>query len=279
MNSNLPNSIRKINDKKWLDMLIKSTSSPIVNGIKFPGFPTNELQERFVGSSNEKTLREAFEFYRFLKESAHKAKNPLRRESRFLDFGCGWGRYLRFFWKDVDEDNLFGCDVDQDIVNICHSLNVPGQIDCIDPEGTLPYPDRFFDTMMAYSVFTHLPEKIHLHWMRELARVARPGCVFCLTIEPRRFIDFIDNIPLDTDQDWYKGLSKHKPRVAEFHRTYDSGNLVFMPTNVGVEDTYGDAVVPLSFIQKEWSPYFKVNAFLDDPHKFWQAVLVVQRIS
>jgi len=278
MKSKLPDSIKNLSDEKWLDILIKSISTPVISGLQFPGFPPPELQAQFVGSSNEKTLREAFAFYKLVKENTKKLDNPLRQESHFLDFGCGWGRYLRFFWKDVDEANLFGCDVNQFIVDTCHSLNIPGQIDWIHPEGTLPYPDGYFDTIMAYSVFTHLPEKIHLHWMRELARVARPNCVFCLTIEPRRFIDFIGNIPADTDVDWYRGLSRHKPRVTEFLQTYDSGNLVFMPTNKGVEDTYGDAVVPLSFIKREWGSYFKVCAYIDDPQKFWQAVLIVQRL-
>lgn len=261
----------------WLDTLIQSVSTRVIHDIEFPGFPSAELQTQFVGSANEHTLREAFAFYKLVKESAEKFDNPLRQESHFLDFGCGWGRFLRFFWKDIDGDNLFGCDVDQRIVDTCHSLNIPGQIDRIDPLGTLPYPDNYFDTIMSYSVFTHLPEKVHLHWMRELARVARPGSVFCLTIEPRRFIDFIENIQVDTDVAWFKGLSIFKPRVAEFYRTYDSGNLVFMPSNKGMEETYGDAVVPLTFIKREWAPYFEARTYIDDPQRFWQAAMVIQR--
>jgi len=278
MKSKLPDSIRTLNDQEWLDMLINSISTHVIKGVEFPAFPPQELQTQFVGSSNENTLREAFAFYKLVKESAQKLGNPLRPESRLLDFGCGWGRFLRFFWKDVDEDNLFGCDVNQMIVDTCRNLKIRAQVDHIHPEGVLPYPDNYFDAMMAYSVFTHLPERIHLHWMRELARVARPGCVFCLTLEPHRFIDFIESIPADTEMEWHKMLSVHKPRVAEFHRAYEAGKLVFMPTNQGVEDTYGDAVTPPSFIEREWSSYFRMHTYLDDPRKFWQAVLVVQRL-
>lgn len=278
MKSELPKSIERMKDTEWFDTLLKSISSPMVNGVEFPGFPSDDLQERFVGSSNEKTLYEAFEFYKFVKLSAKNARNPLERRKPFLDFGCGWGRYLRFFWKDVDEGNLFGCDVNKSIIDVCRDLNVPGQIDHIDPQGTLPYPDNFFDTIMAYSVFTHLPEKIHLHWMREFARVARPECVCVLTIEPGRFIDFIDTIPNDTEHGWYQELSKHKPQVPEFKQAFDTGKLVFMQTNEGFEEIYGDAVVPLAFIEREWSPYFKILNYIDDPEQFWQAILVVQRL-
>jgi ubiquinone/menaquinone biosynthesis C-methylase UbiE len=278
MKSKLPDSMKNSRDEEWLDTLIKSVSTTVINGVEFPGFPSEELQRQYVGSANKQTLRAAFAFYKLVKECAEKYDRPLRQESHFLDFGCGWGRFLRFFWKDIDEDNLFGCDVDQGIVDICHSLNIPGQIAHIDPLGALPYPDCYFDSIMSYSVFTHLPEKVHLHWMKELARVARPNCVFCLTIEPRRFMDFIEKTPADTNVSWFKGLAAHKPRLADYYQVYDSGDLVFMSTIKGWEETYGDAVVPISFIKQKWSPHFDVRAIVDDPQKFWQAVVIVQRL-
>ena len=277
MTSKLPEKVRKLNDKAWLNLLIRSISTSHLNGIEFPRFPSDELQTQFVGSANEKALREAFNFYLLVKKYSRQLRKPLGRESRLLDFGCGWGRFLRFFWKDVDESNLFGCDANEMVVDICRSLNVPGKIDRIDSQGTLPYEDNYFDIIVSYSVFTHLPEKIHLNWMHELARVARPGCVFCLTLEPRRFIDFIASIPADIEAHWHKMLLKHKPLVGDFYRSFDAGDFVFMPTNPGLEDLYGDAAVPLAYIERHWSEYFRVNTYIDDPGRFWQAVLVVQR--
>jgi SAM-dependent methyltransferase len=269
--------MRSLDDKAWLRLLLKSVSKRQIDKVDFPGFPTKEVQTQFVGSSNQKTLKEAFQFYVLMKEYCRQSGNPIGPKSRFLDFGCGWGRFLRFFWKDVDEENLYGCDINEMIVNICHSLNLPGEITLIEAKGCLPYPDNHFDAMIAYSVFTHLPEKMHLHWMQELARVARPGCVFGLTLEPRRFIDFIAGIPPYTQRRWQKFLLAHKPRLKDFAKAYDSGDFVFMPTNEGFEDIYGDAMVPLSFIEKHWAPYFKVRAYVDEPRNS-QAVLVVQRI-
>lgn len=69
----------------------------------------------------------------------------------------------------------------------------------------------------------------------------------------------------------------HKPRLQEYYRRFDAGDLVFMPTNPGVEERYGDAVVSRSFIKKHWAPWFKVIDYVDKPKQFWQAVLVVQR--
>ena len=276
--SSLPLRFRMLDDKAWLKLLTQSIRKPRIHDVDFPGFPSPELQAEFVGSANEATLKEAFGFYVLVKQQARAIGAPLRPGSRFLDFGCGWGRFLRFFWKDVDVENLYGCDVNELIVDACRALNVPGQIDLIEPLGSLPYSDEFFDGMMAYSVFTHLPELVHLHWMRELARVARRGSTFCFTVEPRRFIDFIGTVPANSSVDWYRRLSSFKPRIPEFLRSFDSGQLVFMPTNEGVEATYGDAVVPLSFIQEHWSPFFRVVSYIDDPRRFWQAVVVVERV-
>jgi ubiquinone/menaquinone biosynthesis C-methylase UbiE len=189
MSSKLPAKYRKLDDDAWLALLIRSISTPRIDGVEFPGFPPEAVQVRFNGSANEATLRLAFNFYMLVKRYAQELSVPLAAASRFLDFGCGWGRYLRFFWKEIDEDDLYGCDVNSMIVDTCRSLKVPGQIDLITPLGTLPYPDGFFNGMIAHSVFSHLPQKVHLHAMRELARVAHPGCIFCLTLESRRFID------------------------------------------------------------------------------------------
>jgi ubiquinone/menaquinone biosynthesis C-methylase UbiE len=272
-----PESIRRLSDQEWLALLIKSTETPMVDGFRFPSFPSQELQTKFVGSADEQSLREASVFYQLVKQSSEKYDAPLTRTSRVLDFGCGWGRYLRFFMKDVDEANLYGCDTNDKILDVCRETGVPGTLSRIEPLGNLPYPDDHFDMIMAYSVFTHLPERVHLHWLRELARVARRGSMFCLTLEPRRFIDYIEDIAADTTSDWARMLAKFKPRVDDFRRQFDAGELVFMPTNEGIEHMYGDAVVPLSFVERAWSPLFEIKEYIDDPNHFWQAALVVRR--
>lgn len=279
MSSHLPPALLNQTDEQWLETLITSIDTPVIEDTTFPGFPDNTLQATYVGSSNRKALEEAALFHGYMKQEAARAGNPVIPGSSFLDFGCGWGRFLRFFWKDIAPGNLYGCDTNQMILDTCAELGVPGHLEKIDPLGTLPCADACLDHVMAYSVFTHLPEKVHLHWMRELARVIRPGGVFALTLEPRRFIDFIRDVPEKSDNDWYNLLKMHQPRVPAFYQDFDAGKLVFMPTNPGHEEDYGDAVVPLSFIETHWQPWFEIVSYLDNPEEFWQAVLVVKRTS
>jgi ubiquinone/menaquinone biosynthesis C-methylase UbiE len=278
--SRLPEAIKRLDDEAWLDLLVKSISDRNIDGIQFPGFPPPEVQIRFVGGSYQQTLQEAFLFYSYVKSQAVVLGRPLASSARFLDFGCGWGRFLRFFWKDIEPENLFGCDVLSLAIDICRSTGIPGHLDLIEPEGKLPYPDNYFDFIIAYSVFTHLPERMNLHWMRELARVSRPGCIFCLTLEPRDFIDRIVNVPPDSDNAWLRTLSKYAPMAEELYQKFDAGEIGYLPTGGGdilTTEVYGDAVVPLEYIRRNWAPYFIDKAYVNDPSRFWQAVLVVQK--
>ncbi|TDQ92450.1 methyltransferase family protein [Paraburkholderia silvatlantica] len=268
-------------DAEWLEILKRSVTERVIKGIRFPDFPPDALQSQFVGSANENALDEAYGFFSELKKHAALLDVPVQRNSRVLDFGCGWGRYLRFFWKDVQVSGIFGVDIDPDILSVCHNTKVPGQLSRILPTGSLPFADGFFSHIMAYSVFTHLPEPIHLHWMEEIARVIQPGGTFTLTLEPRRFLNFVAEQGKNSSlSEWHKAMAKYAASVPDFLKAFDEGKLVYLPTGGGNHrdsDVYGDAAVPLSFIKEHWGRHFDIVEYIDDAQKFWQAVLVVRR--
>ena len=272
---------KRCSDAEWLDLLKRSVTESVINGVVFPSFPGKDIQERFVGSSYEAALTEASEFYTYLKQAAADLGKRVSKKSRIHDFGCGWGRFTRFFMKDVAGENIYSSDVMPLAIDICKQSDLPGQFDVLEQGGELPYPDQFFDVMMAYSVFTHLPEKVHLHWMRELARVSKPGAVFCLTLEPRFFIDRIKNADRESGNVFLQGLARYAPDISELYENFDHGKISYLSTGGGdnlTADIYGDAVVPLSFIEKNWSEYFEVISYKDFPDKIWhQARLVVRR--
>ncbi len=53
--------------------------------------------------------------------------------------------------------------------------NLPGQFTINQLEPPLAYRDDEFGLVYALSVFTHLPERLQVQWLRELGRVLRPG--------------------------------------------------------------------------------------------------------
>jgi SAM-dependent methyltransferase len=277
--TDLPPAIRALDDRAWLDLLLRSLDQREVSGATFPAFPDAETQRRFVGADGASTLHEAFAFYTLLKDRAAALGRPIGDGSAFLDFGCGWGRFLRFFWKDVGAAALHGCDVWPQAIELCRSLGVPGNLDRLYHWGRLPYADASMDVVMSYSVFTHLPERPHRHWVAEIARVLRPGGLFALTLEPRRFLDFVEALP-EGATGWEADLRRHAPRIPALRAQYDAGGIAFLPSG-GAGDfdgtLYGDAAVPLSFIERHWSDWFAIRDHIDDPARFFQAVLVVQR--
>lgn len=280
MTYELPLWLRALSDEAWLQLLNRSIDEAVIDGIAFPRFPPPQLQANFVGSANGDALQEAYTFISLFRGYAKALGSPIGRDTRLLDFGCGWGRFLRFFWKDLAPGNLHGCDVNSAILEVCRQTCVPGDLRHISPGGSLPYEDGSLDAVMAYSVFTHLPETEHLLWMREFKRVTPPGAVVALTLEPRRFLDFIESIPLETQSTWHQCLRRFAPQIPELRKRFDRGEVAYLPTGGGPEldaSHYGDAVVPLSFIEQNWGPEFKVCDYIDDPIRFWQAVLILQR--
>ena len=128
MSSQLPPALLNQTDEQWLETLITSIDTPMIEGTTFPGFPNKSLQATYVGSSNHKALEEATLFHAYMMEHAASAGKPVTPNSNFLDFGCGWGRFLRFFWKGIAPGNLCGCDTNPMILNTCAELGVPGHL-------------------------------------------------------------------------------------------------------------------------------------------------------
>ena len=90
---------KSVSDDEWRQVLVRSVDEPVIEGVSFPRFPPPDLQARFVGSANGPALAEASVFYSLFKTKSQDLGQPIGPASTFLDFGCGWGRFLRFFWR------------------------------------------------------------------------------------------------------------------------------------------------------------------------------------
>ena len=285
-------------DDTWLRLLLRSVHEPIIDGVEMPRFPHGKVQRAFVGLHDERSIREAFDFYQYIKQFMLQLGHSLSTRSTVLDFGSGWGRLTRIFWNDIDEDCLYGVDVDAEIVSLCEKLGVPGQFQTIEARGQLPFEDASFDLIIAYSVFSHLPEATASHWMRELSRVAKPGAILAYTVQPRRFLTMILEIPEDTPSIWLRGLSRCKSLIPGLLQEFDNGMFCQLPTSGGPSstdtapdastpvsvaskyrggDVYADVAIPEAFIKRNWEKYFRLIRYLDDPARFSQVVVVCQK--
>jgi len=272
-----PRNLARLNDAEWLSMLRKSAKSNVVDGITLPGFPEEAIQIESVGSAGETTIGEAFNFYSLIKGQAEKIGQPIRPETKILDFGAGWGRTIRCFLRDADPSNLHGVDVSERYLTAARKTGI-GNLRMISPTGQLPYPDQSFDIVYAYSVFTHLPKHVQDIWLPEIARVLRPGGLFVATVEPRRFYDFVKGLNDETKAKhvWYRMLSDALAKVPDAGDQLEKEGFLFLPTN-GI-DTYGDTVMTPEYIEANWTKSFRVLDYLDDSNRFFQAVVSAQKV-
>lgn len=103
---------------------------------------------------------------------------------RMLDFGVGTGRILVHFLPFALQ--RFGVDITPEALAwTSGTLGAYASLQLTTPEPPLPFPDAHFDLILATSVFTHLAYETQPAWIRELARVLRPGGSILATFHAR----------------------------------------------------------------------------------------------
>jgi len=111
---------------------------------------------------------------------AAKAAEWLREKGRplkVLEFGCGFGRHLKYLHR-IEGLDVYGCDQSPAMIQTAHTLlcgqfpELRDRIILVEPKGRLPYEDGAFDVAYTVSVLLHVsPEDLHGR-TAELRRVA-----------------------------------------------------------------------------------------------------------
>lgn len=274
----------QMTDREWFDLLDKSAESKPTEGIRLPGFPPEDFQRLTIGNSGPGALVEGQNFYTIIKQYADRfgvAFDP--QQTTILDFGCGWGRMTRFFLKDVVPENLHGLDVDPAMIEICKSTIPYGEFGVTSPVPPTNYGANTFDMIFAYSVFSHLAEKIHIKWIEEFSRLLKPGGVLVATTQPRNFIAFCESLRGQTPQSiWHQSLAGSFTDPEAAYADYDDGKFLYSPTGGGPHlpsSFYGEALIPRQYVEREWTKYLKFCDFFYDPNVLFQAVVVMQKTS
>lgn len=281
-NASILNYTSGMSDREWFDIVLKSLDRSVVDGLEMPGFPPEELQRQFVGMSGQQALNEAFNFYSEIKRHAGKWGQKLGRESRILDFGCGWGRIIRFFLKDVTAENLYGIDVDSEMTDLCIKTVGHGHYSAIKPLPPLEFSEGSFDIIYAYSVFSHLAESVHIQWIEEFSRILKPGGILVATTQARSFIELCRTLrnQSNSSNNWHHALAHSFVDTEAAFADYDNGKFLYSPTGGGGPrdaSFYGEAVIPQKYVEREWTKYLDFCDFTYDPAVIPQSLIVMQK--
>ena len=273
----------RCDDAAWLNSLKAASIGSVVDGVQFPSPPDPKWQSNFVGMSGATALEDAFGFYQFVKaEYKGLSGSALGATTRVLDFGCGWGRYLLFFMKDVTASNLWGVDVDPDVIGFCKVSGLPVQLSTVSPYGPTGFASGSLDLIYSYSVFSHLAEPAHLAWLHEFRRILRPGGILVITTQGRHFIEKVTQLLAGAKKDlgpWERSLVASFKNPEASLAAYDRGEFVYTPSGGGDHRPatfYGEALVPMGYMQRSYPRGMELRAFISDPSKFAQAVAILQ---
>jgi SAM-dependent methyltransferase len=268
-----------VSDEFWLWAFTEGYRTDARLRALLPEFPPEDVQYRFTGAAGDQTLREAFDFYCLVRRLVHDhRREPL---TTALEFGCGWGRIIRLFLRDVDGENLWGVDCMPQAIDICQDTNRSARFQRIEPFPPSGLPANTFDLVYAYSVFSHLSEEAHDRWLQEFREILRPGGLLVLTTRPREFILMCAELRSRQEaRDWAQGAVLAFRDTESALQRFDRGEFMFEPLGGGDvldKSFYGETCIPRSYVERHWTRYFEFVDFIDDRSRFLQNVAVVRR--
>jgi len=231
--------------------------------LRFPTLPPAQLQERFTSRSDRAHLQTVNWFVAAIVGRYEAQCGPIKNAT-VLDVGCGWGRFMRAFWRYVPEGQLHGMDVDSEILRSCDEHRVPGQR-FLSPALSAPEMRRRFSLIYAYSVFTHLDQKTQLDLLAQLRQAVTDDGLMVLTVRPESYWD-----RLMVDRPRQADLWR---RLKEDHRHH---GYAFAPH--GGRPTFGETSIDRRYIEKFWTGW-QLEGFGYVPDEPYQMVVWLRPAS
>jgi SAM-dependent methyltransferase len=96
---------------------------------------------------------------------------PIRRDTRILDYGCGAGHIVKALQARGVE--AFGCDVFYEGGDSSKQVDLWKSIKRMAPNGPIPFDDGTFDYVINNQVMEHVPDLDKV--LAEIHRVLKPG--------------------------------------------------------------------------------------------------------
>jgi SAM-dependent methyltransferase len=186
-----------------------------------PPIPPLEEIRLVTGAEDTSWFLKSGEIHtRIIREMLEKNGLDIEKFDSILDFGCGCGRLIRH-WNTLERPAVHGSDYNPQLISWCKENLDFARFQLNDLVGRLRYENEKFDLIYAFSVFTHLTEPQHFHWIEELSRVLLPGGHLIITTHGERFLE---NLSPDDKERYRNGqlVVRHEEaagsnRCAAFH--------------------------------------------------------------
>ena len=234
-------------------------------------FPPKDRMQVTTGLTDPKDF--ASHGYDILKALSDACPQSLASFKDVLDFGVGAGRLARMF-KGF-QGRYTGIDVDgKNIAWVGSALKHVTALQT-KPKQKLPFAEKSFDLIISVSVFSHMNERDQFFYLKQIARVAKPGATIMLTIHGERAQQ-----RAQTEDNIFKMLVvSQKAFVRESHALKTKG-FGFIRQWGGHLNSflypYGITFISDSYIKEEWTKYFEFKAIHHGAIHDFQDIVVLQ---
>jgi len=208
-----------------------------------PRMASKDVQLQWTGAHGRALLLQSLLFVKSVETAFRPLCGRPLHGATILDFGCGWGRLLRLMLWFSPPNKIYGVDPWDRSLQICAQDRVPGsraQSDWIP--NTLPFEEIQFDLVYAFSVFTHLSERVALAAQRAIRERIRPDGLLVITIRP---VEYWNTNPVHADSQKYRAIIDH-------HHTKGFAFVPHSRAPVDGEVTYGDTSMTFDYIRENW---------------------------
>jgi len=180
--------------------------------------------------------------------------------------------------------NIHGLDVDPVFADLTRSLFDSNQFQACDPFPPVNEAAGQYDLIFSYSVFSHLSGEACHAWMKEFARLLKPGGIVAFTTRHATFFDYCEWAATQPDDGSYtSALGRLFPDIDVARRKYFDGQLVHASSS-GVDgggprnaSFYGETWIPEVYAREHFGPEFRfVHAYFDGS-RYDQASFILQR--
>lgn len=236
-----------------------------------PQMASDEVQVSWTGSSGHVLLKQSVSFVRIVTAAYSNITGRSLGRASVLDFGCGWGRLIRLFYKYIPTDRIYAVDPMEKSLAYCAEAGLYGTFLKSDfIPRTLPTPSGLrFDFIFAFSVFTHLSPKVTSIALKTLGEHLTDDGVLAITIRPREYWTF-------AARDGDLATKKESERLSAEH---DRTGMAFAGHHgqlIEGEVTYGDSSISLDYLEAA-APHLRVVGMEWSVSDIYQVIVFLRR--
>lgn len=269
------NSKAEISDHEWFEANLDPRNYRAKLGIRMPDLPPDDVQSAFTGKHGRPNLQQAFDFYKFV--LARLPEGVLDKYD-ILDFGGGWGRVLRFFLREFEPERLIMADCMTQAVECARGLGSPFKIIHSNVNPPLPLKEDSIGLCYAFSVFSHLSEKVCSDWLRYFAKLLIPGGRLFITTRGRSHINYLETLSQTNSS---LALLGRLPKPDVIRDRQANGVFQFYPGGGGRElttDFFGEAWIPPGWLEERYVSFgFSSCEYFTEFQTVHQCVFVLTR--